>query len=138
MAIQAKEKVVTTILIEDTRGLSRAEIVGMITIDLIDAENNDEYYNFIDLKCHRSYILEKIVTDCIHKCHPETKSVEIILGKDETLFENEEYRIQFLPAGNSGIDVCYTYRNSANKITTDTINWDIEQCLDLLNIDWED
>lgn len=137
MPIKAAEKVIVETTIDDVRGLSRMEIIGMVMCDLNEAQCYG-CYDFIDMSEHRQYILEKLINNCIISCSSEDKSINILLGKDDSLMGEEEYSIEILPMGKKGIKVYYYYTNSYGSTSMDIATWSIDQCMDNLNIDWEE
>lgn len=137
MPIKAAEKVIVETTIDDVRGLSRMEIIGMVMCDLEEAQCHGRY-DFIDISEHRQYILEKLVNDCAVSCDSEDKSIRILLGKDDSLIGEEEYSIEIFPMGKKGITIYYYYTNSYGSTNTDVTTWDIDTCMDNLNIDWEE
>lgn len=136
MPIKAAEKVIVETTIDDVRGLSRMEIIGMVTCDLAEAECHG-CYDFIDISEHRQYILEKLINDCIISCSSEDKSINILLGKDDSLMGEEEYSIEILPKGKNGINIYYNYTDSYGCVVMDRTEWEVDVCIDNLNIDWE-
>lgn len=136
MPIKAAEKVIVETTIDDVRGLSRMEIIGMVTCDLAEAECYG-CYDFIDISEHRQYILEKLINDCIISCSSEDKSINILLGKDDSLMGEEEYSIEILPKGKNGINIYYNYTDSYGCVVMDRTEWEVDVCIDNLNIDWE-
>ncbi len=137
MPIKAAEKVIVETTIDDVRGLSRMEIIGMVTCDLAEAECHG-CYDFIDISEHRQYILEKLINDCIISCSSEDKSINILLGKDDSLMGEEEYSIEILPKGKNGINIYYNYTDSYGCVVMDRTEWEVDVCIDNLNIDWEE
>lgn len=137
MPIKAAEKVIVETTINDVRGLSRMEIIGMVMCDLNEAQCHG-CYDFIDMSEHRQYILEKLINDCIISCNFDNKSINILLGKDDSLMGEEEYSIEILPMGKKGIKVYYCYTDSYGSTSVDTTTWSIDQCMDNLNIDWKE
>lgn len=139
MALQVKEKVITKTTIEDVRGLSHAEIIGLITADIMNAKHSTiRDYEFIDENEHVNYILEKIVTDYIVACDPETKSITITLGKDSRLMGDEVYQIKIYPNYEKGIIIYYYYNPLYGLTSCDVTHWNIDECIEILNIDWEE
>lgn len=137
MPIKAAEKVIVETTIDDVRGLSRMEIIGMVTCDLAEAECHG-CYDFIDISEHRQYILEKLINDCIISCSSEDKSINILLGKDDSLMGEEEYSIEILPKGKNGINIYYNYTDSYGCVVMDRTEWEVDVCIDNLNIDWKE
>lgn len=139
MPIKVSEKVIIETSIDDVRDLSRMEIIGMVMCDFNDAPNHRRgYYGFIDIPTHQNYIIDKLINDCIVSCNPEDKSVNILLGKDDSLMGEEEYSIEILPKGKNGINIYYNYTDSYGCIVMDRTEWEVDVCMDNLNIDWKE
>lgn len=137
MPIKAAEKVIVETSINDVRGLSRMEIIGMVMCDLEEAQCHG-CYDFIDMYEHCHYIIDKLINDCSISCNPEDKSINILLGKDNSLIGEEEYSLEILPMGKKGIKVYYYYTNSYGSTSMDITKWSIDTCMDNLNIDWDE
>lgn len=141
MAVTMKEKIITTYSIEDVRNLSYMEIVGMIVDDLVNAESDENhYYNFIDLASHNNSIIRNLIQDYKYHCNPDDKSVIITLGEnDPTMFPNEKYIVTITPAGENGVSIKYQITNPKGEVRfTDYENWDIDRCMELLSIDYNE
>lgn len=123
-----REKVTYEYSIEDVRGMSIAELFGLIFIDLVDNLKGNEIVNTDeqDVPHYNSFWLDQVIYMCRNGyqqyCDPEYKSVTIDGGY---------IRIIITPCREEGIEI--KYYDKEKGWGCHISEWTVEECFDMIN-----
>lgn len=130
--MKVREKVIREITVTDARSMSTMEVMGVIREGLAEAQATkayDRYYKYALLIEDETIeqIAEELVGYYTLRCNPVNKSIELT---------TESYEISIEPAATKGIYVWYKSLEEWGEL--DCITFDVDWCIEHLNIDWEE